>query len=55
MALSQSRAMSITGSFANVAIGFGVALLSQLIIFPLFGIKVSLAPIWCGAFSTGFM
>ena len=35
--------MSFVESCANVAIGYGVALLSQLAIFPLFGIKVSLA------------
>ena len=41
--MSQSRKMSFVESCANVAIGYGVALLSQLAIFPLFGIKVSLA------------
>lgn len=41
--MNQSRAMSLVESFANVAVGYVVALLSQLAIFPLFGISVTLA------------
>ena len=39
----QSRLGSALESVANVAIGYGVALGSQLVIFPLFGIHVPLA------------
>lgn len=51
--MSQSRRMSFVESCANVAIGYGVALASQLTIFPLFGIRVSLADnLLIGAFFT---
>ncbi len=39
----QSRVQSMLEAWANVAIGYVVALLSQLAIFPLFGIRVTLA------------
>ena len=39
---SQSRTHSLLESIVNVAIGYGIALAAQLIIFPLFGINVSL-------------
>jgi hypothetical protein len=40
-------------SCANVAIGYGVAILSQLAVFPLFGIKVALTDnLLIGAFFT---
>ena len=38
----QSRRMSLVESVANVAIGYGIALLTQLAVFPAFGC-VSLA------------
>ena len=38
----QSRRHSALESCANVAIGYGVALASQLVIFPAFGIHVPL-------------
>lgn len=38
----QTYRQSFIESVANVAIGYSVALLSQLIIFPLYGIKVTL-------------
>jgi len=38
----QSRRMSAVEACANVAIGYGVAVLAQLAIFPAFGIAVSL-------------
>lgn len=41
--MSQSRSMSLVESIANVVIGFLVALASQLAVFPIFGIHVSLA------------
>jgi len=51
--MSQSRAMSFVESCANVAIGYGVAILSQIVVFPLFEIKVSLADnLLIGAFFT---
>jgi uncharacterized protein (DUF2062 family) len=41
--MSQSRVHSALESAANVAIGYGVAVASQLAIFPLFGIHIPLA------------
>lgn len=38
----QSRIGSIIESIANIAIGFGVALASQILIFPLYGAHLSL-------------
>jgi len=38
--MTQSRRMSFVESLANVAIGYGVAVASQVLIFPLFGIHV---------------
>ena len=38
----QSRRMSLVEAIANVAVGFLVALLTQIIVFPLFGLNVSL-------------
>lgn len=38
----QSRRMSMLESFINVAIGYGIAVLAQMAIFPLFGIHVPL-------------
>jgi len=39
----QSRLQSFVESCVNVAVGYLVALLAQLIVFPLFGLQVSLA------------
>lgn len=41
--MSQSRLHSAIESAANVAIGYGVAVASQVAIFPLFGVQLSLA------------
>lgn len=41
--MSQSRAMSAIESAANVAIGYGVAVGSQIAILPLFGVHLPLA------------
>lgn len=41
--MSQSRIQSLTESVLNVAIGYGVALASQLVIFPAYGIHITLA------------
>ena len=40
--MTQSRRMSLVESCANVAIGYGVAVLAQIAIFPLFGLPVTL-------------
>ena len=37
----QSRAGSLLEAVANVAVGFVVALVAQIVIFPLFGLQVS--------------
>ena len=39
----QSRRMSLVEAITNVVVGFCVALLTQIIVFPLFGLQVSLA------------
>ena len=38
----QSRRMSLVEAIANVAVGYGVALLTQIMVFPLFDIEVTL-------------
>ena len=38
----QTKTVSLIESIANVVIGYGVALLSQIIIFPIYGIDISL-------------
>lgn len=40
--MTQSRKMSLVESLANVAIGYGVAVGAQILIFPLFGLHVPL-------------
>lgn len=39
----QTRMMSLIESVANIVVGFAVAVLAQMIVFPLFGIEASLA------------
>lgn len=41
--LRQTRIGSLIEACANVLIGFGVALISQIVVFPLVGIHVSLS------------
>lgn len=41
--MSQTRAMSAAESVANVAIGYGVAVASQIAILPLFGVHLPLS------------
>lgn len=41
--MSQSRKHSALEAVANVVVGYGVAIASQLVIFPLFGIHIPLA------------
>lgn len=49
----QTRLSSFIESVINVLIGYGVALLSQIVIFPLFDIHVSLQTnLWIGAWFT---
>ena len=38
----QTRLMSLVESVANIVVGYGVAVLTQLLVFPLFGLAVSL-------------
>ena len=40
--MKQSRRMSLVEAVANVGVGFVVALLTQIIVFPLFSLEVSL-------------
>lgn len=39
----QSRTMSLTEAIVNVAVGYGVAVVTQILIFPLFGLHTTLA------------
>lgn len=41
--MTQTRVQSAVESAANVAIGYGIAVASQMLIFPLFNIRASLA------------
>jgi hypothetical protein len=41
MLRSQSRLMSLVESGTNVAVGFAVALATQFVVFPLFGLHAS--------------
>lgn len=40
--MKQTRTMSAVESVANVAVGYGVAVMSQIVIFPWFGIHIPL-------------
>jgi hypothetical protein len=49
----QTRLGSLIESIINILIGYGVALLSQIAIFPLFGIHVGIKTnLWIGAWFT---
>ncbi|MFO0992578.1 MAG: hypothetical protein U1E67_11690 [Hyphomicrobiales bacterium] len=39
----QSRLMSLVESMSNIVIGYGLAVLTQLLVFPMFGLHASLA------------
>jgi hypothetical protein len=41
--MKQSRAMSLVESLTNVAIGYGIAAVTQIVVFPLFGLSTTLA------------
>ena len=40
--MRQSRLMSLVEAFANVAVGYGVAVLTQILIFPVFGLHTTI-------------
>ena len=51
--MQQTKLGSLIESLMNIAIGYGVALLSQIAIFPLFGIHIPLSTnLWIGAWFT---
>ena len=39
--MKQSRLMSMVESLANVLVGYGVAVITQMAVFPLFGLAVT--------------
>lgn len=39
--MKQSRLMSLVESIANVLVGYGVAVATQMLVFPLFGLAVT--------------
>ncbi len=39
--MKQSRLMSLAESLANVLVGYGVAVITQVVVFPLFGLAVT--------------
>ena len=41
--MKQSRLMSLVEAVANVLIGYGVAVITQILIFPIFGLHTTLA------------
>lgn len=41
--MKQSRVMSLVESIANVIVGYGVAVVTQILIFPVFGLHTTLA------------
>ena len=41
--MKQSRTMSLVESVANVIVGYGVAVVTQILIFPVFGLHTTLA------------
>ena len=41
--MKQSRAMSLVEAVANVIVGYGIAVVTQILIFPIFGLHTTLA------------
>lgn len=41
--MKQSRLMSLVETVANVIVGYGVAVVAQILIFPIFGVHTTLA------------
>ena len=39
--MKQSRLMSLVESLANVLVGYGVAVATQMVVFPIFGLAVT--------------
>ena len=39
--MRQSRLMSLVEAVANVVVGYGVAVLTQMLVFPLFGLRTT--------------
>lgn len=51
--MQQSRLSSLIESLINIIIGYGIALLSQLAIFPMFDIHIPLSTnLWIGVWFT---
>jgi len=52
--LTQSRALSLAESVANVLVGYGVAVSAQIVVLPLFGLHASVSDdLAIGAIVTG--
>ena len=52
--MKQTRAMSLVESIANVFVGYGIAVATQILIFPVFGLHTTLAQnLQMGAAFTG--
>ena len=41
--MKQSRVMSLVEAIANVVVGYGVAVITQMLVFPVFGLQTTLA------------
>jgi len=41
--MKQSRTMSLVEAVTNVVVGYGVAVMAQMLVFPMFGLQVTLA------------
>ncbi|NVM42524.1 hypothetical protein HWX16_19600 [Ochrobactrum intermedium] len=41
--MKQSRTMSLVESLTNVAVGYGIAVVTQIMVLPLFGLSTTLA------------
>lgn len=41
--MKQSRAMSLVESLANVIVGYGLVVVTRILIFPVFGLQTTLA------------
>ncbi len=41
--MKQSRTMSLVEAIANVVVGYGIAVVTQILIFPIFGLHATLA------------
>lgn len=41
--MKQSRTMSLVESLVNVTVGYGIAVITQILVFPLFGLTTTLS------------